>query len=162
VRIAASATVAGLARLAHGRPRRARPVVMSRLAGNLLVMISAHEVIAAFWAAAEARDWDVFGALLADDVIYRAPQTREQVRGREAYVRFNAEGFDYDWHAAVRQIVGEGQHAASWVDFTDPGGTQSGLCFFDLGDDGRITRITDFWPEPAELPASRSHLVERY
>ena len=22
--------------------------------------------------------------------------------------------------------------------------------------------ITDFWPEPGELPASRAHLVERY
>jgi hypothetical protein len=25
-----------------------------------------------------------------------------------------------------------------------------------------ITRITGFWPEPYELPASRAHLVERY
>ena len=41
-------------------------------------------------------------------------------------------------------------------------GTQPGLCFFELGDDSRITRITDFWPDPYELPASRAHLVERY
>jgi len=26
----------------------------------------------------------------------------------------------------------------------------------------RVTRITDFWPDPYELPASRAHLVERY
>ena len=48
-------------------------------------MTDAHEVVAAYWAAAEARDWDAFGALLAEDVIYRGPQTREQVRGRDAY-----------------------------------------------------------------------------
>lgn len=48
---------------------------------------SAHEAVAAYWAAAEARDWAAFGALLTDDVIYRGPQTREQVRGRDAYVR---------------------------------------------------------------------------
>ena len=125
-------------------------------------MTSAHEVIAAYWAAAEARDWDAFGALLADDVTYRGPQTREQVRGRAAYLRFNVEGFAYDWHATVRQIVGEGRHAASWIEFTGPEGTQPGLCFFELGDDGRITQITDFWPDPYELPASRAHLVERY
>jgi ketosteroid isomerase-like protein len=47
-------------------------------------MADAHEVVAAYWAAAEARDWAAFGALLADDVTYQAPQTREQVRGREA------------------------------------------------------------------------------
>ena len=125
-------------------------------------MTNAHEVIAAYWAAAEARDWDAFGALVADDVVYRNPQTREQVRGREAYIRFNAEGFAYEWHIAVQRIVGEDQCAASWIEFTWQEGTQSGLCFFDLGDGGQITQITDFWPEPNELPASRAHLVERY
>ena len=125
-------------------------------------MTNAHEVIAAYWAAAEARDWDAFGALIADDVIYRGPQTREQVRGKEAYLRFNIEGFAYDWHLAVQQIVGEGSRAASWIDFTTPKGTQSGLCFFELGEDGLIAQITDFWPDPYELPESRAHLVERY
>jgi predicted ester cyclase len=123
---------------------------------------SAREVVAAYWAAAEARNWDAFGALLADDVTYRGPQTREQVRGRDAYIRFNVEGFPYDWHLTVQRIVGEGQHAASWVEFTRPAGTQPGLCFFDLADDGKIAMITDFWPDPYELPAGRVHLVERY
>jgi hypothetical protein len=123
---------------------------------------SAREGVAAYWAAAEARDWNAFGVLLADDVIYRGPQTREQVRGRDPYIRFNVEGFTYDWHLTVQRIVGEGQHAASWVEFTGPEGTQPGLCFFDLADDGKIALITDFWPDPYELPPSRVHLVERY
>jgi hypothetical protein len=125
-------------------------------------MTSAHEVVAAYWAAAEARDWDAFGALLADDVVYRGPQTREQIRGRDAYVKFNIEGFAYDWHAAVHRIVGEGPHAASWIEFAGMDGTQPGLCFFELDDNGLIAEITDFWPDPYELPASRAHLVERY
>jgi FHA domain/SnoaL-like domain len=123
---------------------------------------SAHEVVAAYWAAAEARDWHAFGALLADDVIYRGPQTREQVRGRDPYIRFNVEGFPYDWHLTVQRIVGEGRRAASWIELTGPESTQPGLCFFELADDGKIAVITDFWPEPYELPASRAHLVERY
>jgi ketosteroid isomerase-like protein len=124
-------------------------------------MTSAHDVVAAYWAAAEARDWAAFGALLADDVVYRGPQTRERVRGRDAYVRFNVEGFPGEWHITVQRIVGADPHAASWIEFTGPDGTQTGLCFFELAD-GRIVRITDFWPEPYELPASRTHLVERY
>jgi predicted ester cyclase len=111
---------------------------------SLPAKINAHEVVAAYWAAAEARDWDAFGALLADDVIYRGPQTREQVRGRDAYIRLNVEGFPCDWHLTVQRIVGEGQRAASWVEFTGPEGTQPGLCFFDLADDGKIALITDF------------------
>jgi len=122
----------------------------------------AHHVVAAYWDAAEARDWEAFGALLADDVLYRGPQTREQVRGRDPYIRFNVEGFAYDWHLTVQRIAGEGRHAASWIEFTGPDGTQPGLCFFDLDADGKIAQITDFWPDPYDLPATRAHLVERY
>jgi hypothetical protein len=125
-------------------------------------MSDAHQVVVAYWAAAEARDWDAFVGLVADDVVYEAPQTRERVRGREAYRRFNAEGFGREWHVTVERVVGEGAHAASWVEFEDGDDRYPGVCFFDLDDDGLIARITDFWPTPAEVPASRAHLAERY
>ena len=91
-----------------------------------------------------------------------APRRGSRCRGREAYIRFNAEGFAYEWHVTVERIVGEGRHAASWTEFTTAEGTMTGLCFFDLDEDGLISRITDYWPEPYELPVSRAHLVERY
>jgi ketosteroid isomerase-like protein len=125
-------------------------------------MNDAHQVVAAYWAAAESRDWDALADLVAEQVVYEAPQTRERVRGRAAYLRFNAEGFPGDWHLTVERIVGEGRHAASWVEMSDAGDRYPGLCFFDIDEDGQIARITDFWPTPAELPGSRSHLVERY
>jgi predicted ester cyclase len=122
----------------------------------------AGELVAAYWAAAEARDWDAFGALVAEDVVYESPPSRERVRGRDAYVRFNREGFPGEWHVDVQRIVGEGRHAASWITFTSPDGAQPGLCFFEVNDEGLIERITDFWPDPYEPPANRSHLVERF
>lgn len=125
-------------------------------------MTSVHDVVAEYWAAAAARDWERFGTLLADDVLYRGPQARELVRGKQAYLRFNAEGFAYEWQLAVKRIVGEGRHAASWIEMTYADDTQAGLCFFDLTEDGKIAEITDFWPAPSELPDSRAHLVERY
>ena len=54
------------------------------------------DLVSAYWAAAEQRDWDAFGALVAENVVYEAPQTRERVRGRSAYLRFNREGFPGD------------------------------------------------------------------
>jgi predicted ester cyclase len=124
--------------------------------------VSAHEVVAAYWAAAEARDWDAFGELVADDVVYEMAQTGERVRGRDAYVRFNREGFPSDWHLTVRRIVAEGSLAASWIDFTEAGQTETGLCFFELDAAGRISRIDDAWPQPYEMPEGRARLVERF
>jgi hypothetical protein len=124
--------------------------------------VDAHAVVAAYWAAAGARDGTTFAGLVAEDVVYEAPQTRERVRGRDAYVRFNAEGFPGQWHLTVERIIGEGRHAASWIQMAEPGDSYPGLCYFDLDERGQIGRITDFWPTPAELPASRAHLVERY
>jgi ketosteroid isomerase-like protein len=122
----------------------------------------AEQVVADYWAAAEARDWAAFGALLAEDVVYEAPQTRERVSGREAYVRFNAEGFPTDWHLAVERIISQERAAVSMIQFSERGASQTGLCFFDLDGDGLITRITDFWPDPYEPPAGRRHLAGRY
>ena len=125
-------------------------------------MRNAHDVVVAYWAAAEARDWAAFAALIAEDVVYEAPQSRERVRGRAAYLRFNAEGFPGDWHLTVQRIVGQGAHAASWIQMAEAGDRYPGLCFFDLDSGGRIARITDFWPEPSEPPAGRARLAERY
>ena len=124
-------------------------------------MTDAHQTITAYWIAIEARDWETLAGLVAPEVSYQVPQTRERVSGREAYVRFCAEGFPGEWHIAVERAVGQGRHAASWVRFSAASGTEPGLTFFDLGEDGLIARITDFWPEPYEPPANRAHLVER-
>jgi ketosteroid isomerase-like protein len=125
-------------------------------------MTDTEQVVAAYWAAAEARDWPAFGALVAQDVLYEAPQSRERVRGRAAYLRFNEEGFPGDWHLAVRRIVAGDREAASIIELSSASGIQHGLCFFDIDEDGHITRITDFWPEPYDPPPDRRHLAERY
>jgi hypothetical protein len=121
------------------------------------------DVVAAYWAAAEERDWDAFASLVAEDVVYESPQSRERVRGRSPYLRFNREGFSGKWHIQIVKIVGGDRAAASWISMTDADGvTQPGLSFFELDRRNLIVRIADFWPEPYEVPASRAHLVERY
>jgi SnoaL-like domain len=124
--------------------------------------MTATDVIAAFWTAVSARDWAAFGALLAADVVYELPQTRERVRGRDAYVRFNRE-YPGEWNLAPLRIVGADRHGASWIRFAVDGDPdQTGIAFFDLDDAGLIARITDFWPTPYQPPPGREHLVTRY
>jgi hypothetical protein len=50
----------------------------------------------------------------------------------------------------------------SWTHFTVGLEEMYGISFFTGGEDGRISAITDFWPEPYEPPAGRDHLAERY
>ncbi len=124
-------------------------------------MGEASDVVARYWAACEARDWVGFGELIAEDVVYELPQTRERIRGLARYVEFNAT-FPGDWHLSVERILGDDRHAASWTRFEVDGTTQSGLCFFDLNEEARIAHITDFWPEPYDPPPGRDHLTELY
>ncbi|MGE5827488.1 MAG: nuclear transport factor 2 family protein [Micromonosporaceae bacterium] len=119
------------------------------------------DVVARYWAACEARDWVGFAALLAEDVVYELPQTRERIQGRDRYVEFNA-SYPGDWHVRVERTVGGGGHGASWTRFAVDGDEQPGLCFFDFDGQGRIAQITDFWPTPYEPPPGREHLTERF
>jgi ketosteroid isomerase-like protein len=130
--------------------------------GSLAAMTDTGDAVTAYWAAVEVRDWDTFGALLAEDVVYEVPQTRERVRGRAAFTAFTADGFPGDWHISVQRVVGGARDAASEIEFTDAGVSQPGLTFFEFGPCGLISRITDYWPEPYEPPAGRAGLAERY
>jgi hypothetical protein len=124
-------------------------------------MTTAHQVGASYWAAIEKRDWSAFAALLDADVIYELPQSRERIRGREAYVRFNIE-YPGDWHVRVERVIGEDGQAATWTRFTVGGDTHDALTFLELGAEELIVKVTDFWPEPYDPPAGREHLVERF
>jgi len=123
-------------------------------------MTSTRALVSAYWAAAEARNWEAFGRLLSDDVVYEAPMSHERVSGQAAYLRFNAEVFAGDWHLVVQRIVADEATAASWISMTDGDETYPGLTFFDIAD-GLIVAITDFWPQEYEPPADRAHLTER-
>lgn len=116
-----------------------------------------------YWAAADLRDWDTFATTLADEVLYDLPQTRERIRGKERYMAFNRE-YPGDWRVRVERIVADrgGRQVAVRTLITDNGQESHAVHFFTFDAQGRISEITDFWPEPYEPPAGREHLVERY
>jgi hypothetical protein len=120
----------------------------------------ASDLVAAFADTLERRDWDAFGALLDPEVVYELPQTRERIRGRDRYVRFNVE-YPGDWHIEPRVMLGDDRDGSLLFRWRSGDDDALAVTFFEVAN-GVITRITDFWPEPYEPPPGREHLVERW
>jgi SnoaL-like domain len=118
------------------------------------------ELVERFISSLEARDWDAWTGLLHPAVVYELPQSRERIRGRDRYLRFNQE-YPGDWHLRPKVTLADERHGVAWFDWLHDGGTGDGMAFFEFTD-GLITRVTDFWPESYEPPPGREHLVERW
>jgi hypothetical protein len=118
------------------------------------------ELAERFIASLEARDWDAWAGLLHPAVVYEIPQSRERIRGRDRYLRFNQE-YPGDWHLRPKITIADERHGVAWFEWLLDGRTDDAMAFFEFAD-GLITRVTDFWPEPYEPPPGREHLVERW
>jgi ketosteroid isomerase-like protein len=101
-----------------------------------------HQKIETYFQTLNARDWTGFAAILHPDVVYKLPQTRERVRGREAYLDFNIT-FPGDWIIQVSRVTADDV-----------------LVFFEFAD-GLIARVTDYWPESYEPQVRISKFIER-
>ncbi len=93
--------------------------------------------------------------------MYEMPQSRERIRGKSAFLQFNME-YPGDWHLQVRQVVADGRQAAALIDARVGAERQDACVWFEISDQGLISRITDYWPEPYDPPSGREHLVERW
>ena len=109
------------------------------------------------WNAALAR----VAALLTDDVVYEMPQTRERIRGKDAFLRFNTE-YPGDWHLRVRRVVADSRVAALWLDVRVGVEQQDACVWLEVSEHGLISQVVDYWPEPYDPPPGREHLVERW
>ncbi len=114
-----------------------------------------------FWQTTEARDWDGLAEVLAPAMVYEMEQTRERIRGRDAFLRF-FDAYPGDWHLTVRRVIADAEGGVSVLDFTVGEEQMVGITFFTFGDDGLIDRVEDVWPEPYEPPADRADLTERF
>jgi ketosteroid isomerase-like protein len=124
------------------------------------VSVTTKQIIEHFWSTANARDWESFAALLHPDMLYLVPQTRERVRGRTGFVEL-FRTWPGQWRADVQLLIAEENQAVSIIDFHVSGETSTGISFFEFSA-GRVSRITDYWPNPYEPPARATPYIERY
>jgi hypothetical protein len=108
----------------------------------------------------EARDWTGLAELLHADVIYRLPQTREVVRGRDAYLRWNREYPDV-WHLRLVAAYGDATGGAARLEVDIEGEAAATAIVFFAVEVGLITEVTDWWPTSYDPPPGREHLAVR-
>jgi ketosteroid isomerase-like protein len=121
--------------------------------------VDARELVLRHWEAANARDWAAFAALLADDLLYEVPQTGERVRGAAGYLDF-FRTWPGDWRAEPVRVIAQDDTVVTVIDFRTPDGVETGIGIFAVAD-GRITRVTDYWPAPYDPPPRLSAFVEK-
>ncbi|MDC8759976.1 nuclear transport factor 2 family protein [Janthinobacterium fluminis] len=120
--------------------------------------LNSREVIEAYWLHANARNWPAFATLLAADIVYELPQTRQRIRGRDACAAFNASHLD-QWQIELLRLLVDGARAVSEVALTRDGETATGIAFFDIAG-GQISRVVEHWPLPRAAPARPAAGVE--
>ena len=107
----------------------------------------------------DARDWDALAAVLDEDVVYDMPQTRELIIGRESFLEFN-QTYPGEWRLSPKIVIADDDRAVVWFDWRMGDASGESQTFLEIRG-GRITRVTDFWPETYD-PPKRAVTVERY
>ncbi|HVK69122.1 MAG TPA: nuclear transport factor 2 family protein [Polyangium sp.] len=117
-------------------------------------------VVRSVWEGMEARDWDAVRRLLAEDLVVTWPQTRERIRGAEAFVTLNRT-YPGDWHITVEEVLAAGDHAAARVTIVNGADVFYASGFYVVRG-GQIVEATETFADPGEPPYDRGHLAERY
>ena len=146
--------------------RFARPVGASRSCQTLGVLRRMNvppapiEVAREFWRLMATNDFASVAAVLAPEFTLEWPQSKERIRGAEAFAQMNSEyPASGPWKFSINRLVGGATDAVSDVTITDGAQTARAISFFAVAQ-GKVTRIVEFWPESYAAPPNRAHLVE--
>ena len=108
---------------------------------------------------AESPDFNVMDEVFADDAVLEYPQSGERIRGR-ANVRAVEENYPGLPKVTVRRKVVAGDLGLVESDLDYQVKPYQSVSIFDF-EDGKIVRLTQYFPEPFEAPESRTRWVER-
>jgi hypothetical protein len=118
-------------------------------------------VIQAHWQLANTRQWNAFARLLAPDLAYHVPQTRERIHSGAGYLDLFVT-WPGAWTADIEALLCDDQQAVCRVAFRVGDEVMTGISFFVLSSQGLIAEVTDYWPEPYEPPPRASRHLVRY
>ena len=121
---------------------------------------TALEITREFWRLMATNDFSLVATVLAPEFTLEWPQSKERIRGAEAFARMNSEyPANGPWKFTINRLVGSEAEAVSDVTVTDGVQIARAISFFSITQ-GKVTNVVEFWPEPYAAPTNRAHLVE--
>lgn len=108
---------------------------------------------------AESPDFNVMDEVFADDAVLEYPQSGERIRGC-AKIRAVEENYPALPKVTIRRKVVVSDLGLVESDLDYQGKPYQEVSIFDF-QDGKIVRLTQYFPEPFEAPESRAQWVER-
>jgi hypothetical protein len=122
--------------------------------------MTAETVVRSFWNAMATNDFYAASEWLSSDFEGYWPQSKELIRGREAFARINtaypAKG---RWRFDLQQLVVQGAQVVTDVAITD-GDIQARAVTFHFVREGLIAAQLEYWPDPFPAPEWRAGFVE--
>ncbi len=106
----------------------------------------------------DTHDFGVMDEVFAEDAIVEYPQSGERFRGR-ANIRAAEESYPDLPKVAIRRKLVIGDLALVESDLDYQGKPYQEVSIFEFRD-GKIVRLTQYFPEPFEAPESRARWVE--
>lgn len=121
---------------------------------------SAESVVREFWRLMASNDFHAVRAVLAPQFVMEWPQSGERIRGPERFCQMNAEYPSHGrWQFRINRLVASGDSVVTQVSLGDGVQAAEPISFFTV-QDGLITRLLEYWPEPFAPADNRRHLVE--
>jgi len=118
------------------------------------------KIVGKYWVLMNSNDFRSVGAMLSDDFVLEWPLSNERIRGRDNFASMNQEYPAHGrWQFTINQMIGDATQAVTDVSVTDGVQKARVISFFTI-EEGRISRVVEFWPAKYEAPPNRKHLVE--
>lgn len=125
-------------------------------------MQSAIKIVEEYWQRMASNDFASITELLADDFYVDWPQSNERIVGAAKYVQMNQEYPAHGtWQFSIHRLFGNDVtgEVVSEVAITDGVQHPLAISFFTV-QHGKISRLVEYWPEPAAAQSNRAHLTQ--
>ncbi len=112
------------------------------------------DIARAWWQAIDRADFKAATELMSPEAVVDWPLSNERMASPEMWRKVN-EHYPGRWAASVRSLIGDGDAVVTVTDINDGSIAVVAISFFRI-ENGRITNLVEYWPEPYAAPGDRS------